>query len=188
MKCLKQRFTIWYNRNHDRFGTFWAERFKSLLVESSEKAIKTVSAYIDLNPVRAGIVNDPADYRFCNYAEAMAGNKLSQAGLKSVLCTKNSKDALTRYRLMLFEKEPFNNDNSKKTAKIDSTIEAPLVIQTLHCKCRYFTDGMILGSREYVDSIFQEYRHFFGPKRKTGARQAKDIEFGTLHVARDLRK
>ena len=32
MKELKQRYTIWYNRNHGRFGTLWAERFKSILV------------------------------------------------------------------------------------------------------------------------------------------------------------
>ena len=30
MKTLKQRFSIWYNQNHDRFGTLWAERFKSV--------------------------------------------------------------------------------------------------------------------------------------------------------------
>ena len=31
MKELKQRFSLWYNRHHDRFGTLWAERFKSVV-------------------------------------------------------------------------------------------------------------------------------------------------------------
>ena len=33
MKELKQRFSRWFNRRHDRFGTLWAERFKSVIVE-----------------------------------------------------------------------------------------------------------------------------------------------------------
>ena len=33
MKAVKQRFSVWYNRSHQRYGTLWAERFKSVLVE-----------------------------------------------------------------------------------------------------------------------------------------------------------
>ena len=69
MKAVKQRFSVWYNRNHRRYGTLWAERFKSVLVEGKGSALQTMAAYIDLNPVRAGIVEDPKDYRFCG-AEA----------------------------------------------------------------------------------------------------------------------
>lgn len=54
------------------FETLWAERFKSVLVEGFGNALETVAAYIDLNPVWAGIVEDPKDYRFCGYAEAVA--------------------------------------------------------------------------------------------------------------------
>ncbi|MFP4259579.1 MAG: transposase [Opitutales bacterium] len=72
MKTLKQRFTIWMNHAHGRYGTLWAERFKSVLVEGRGRAMQTMAAYIDLNPVRAGIVEDPKDYRFCGYAEAIA--------------------------------------------------------------------------------------------------------------------
>ena len=55
MKELKQRFSIWYNRSHGRFGTLWAERFRSVLVEGRPFALQTVAAYIELNPVRAGL-------------------------------------------------------------------------------------------------------------------------------------
>ena len=64
MKTLKQRFTIWFNHTHDRYGTLWAERFKSTVVEGREAALRVTAAYIDLNPVRAGIVEDPKDYRW----------------------------------------------------------------------------------------------------------------------------
>ncbi|MFT4901938.1 MAG: putative transposase [Lentimonas sp.] len=72
MKTLKQRFSIWYNRSHRRYGTFWAERFKSVLVEGRGDSLQTMAAYIDLNPVRAGLVEDPKDYRFSGYGEAVA--------------------------------------------------------------------------------------------------------------------
>ena len=69
MKELKHGFSIWYNRTHGRFGTLWAERFRSVLVEGRPLALQTVAACIDLNPVRANLCQDPKDYRFCGYAE-----------------------------------------------------------------------------------------------------------------------
>ena len=63
MKSLLERFTKWFNRAHSRTGTLWEDRFKSVIVESGVAA-RTMAAYIDLNPVRAGMVKDPADYRW----------------------------------------------------------------------------------------------------------------------------
>src|ERR1700739_5057236 len=73
MKELKGRFAQWYNRRHRRYGVLWAERFKSVLIEESQ-ALSAVAAYIDLNPLRAGLCEDPKDYRYCGYAEAVAKN------------------------------------------------------------------------------------------------------------------
>ncbi len=70
MKGLKQRFTQWYNGTHGRRGTLWEGRFKSVLVENGYAA-RVMSAYIDLNPVRAGMVARPEDYRWCSYGDAM---------------------------------------------------------------------------------------------------------------------
>jgi REP element-mobilizing transposase RayT len=72
MKTLLQRFTRWFNRTHERSGTLWEERFKSVIVESGIAA-RTMAAYIDLNPVRAGMEADPADYRWSSYGEALGG-------------------------------------------------------------------------------------------------------------------
>jgi putative transposase len=72
MKTLLQRFTCWFNRTHERTGTLWEQRYKSVIVESGDAA-RTMAAYIDLNPVRAGMVSDPADYRWSSYGEAIGG-------------------------------------------------------------------------------------------------------------------
>jgi hypothetical protein len=61
MKTLKQRFTQWFNGRHNRKGTLWEDRFRSVLVEGKGPALKAMAAYIDLNPVRANICDDPKD-------------------------------------------------------------------------------------------------------------------------------
>lgn len=89
MKGLLQRYTQWHNRAHSRTGRLWEDRFKSLIVEDGVAA-KTISAYIDLNPVRAGMVKDPADYRWSSYGEAIGGGakgngRTARAGLVRAL-------------------------------------------------------------------------------------------------------
>src|ERR1035437_4954391 len=83
MQVVKQRFTQWYNRSRSkrRRGTLWEDRFRSVLVAGEADALKAMAVYIDLNPVRAGIVKDPADYRWSSYGEAMGGGEKAVAGL-----------------------------------------------------------------------------------------------------------
>ena len=85
MGCVKQRFTRWHNAKTGRPGTIWEERFGSVVVEEEERALRTMAAYIDLNPVRAGMVSDPADYRWSGYAEAMAGKARSRRALVRII-------------------------------------------------------------------------------------------------------
>lgn len=85
MKTFTQRYTQWHNRIHRRAGRLWEDRFKSVIVEDGA-ACKTMAAYIDLNPVRAGMVKDPAQYRWSGYGEAVGGGpkgngKKARAGL-----------------------------------------------------------------------------------------------------------
>ncbi|MCC5842247.1 MAG: transposase, partial [Opitutales bacterium] len=67
MREVKTRFTLWYNRKRGTVGTFWAERFRSVIVEADTAAQRMVAAYIDLNPVRAGLVEDAGDYGFSGF-------------------------------------------------------------------------------------------------------------------------
>ncbi len=68
MKTLLQ----WFNRTHERNRTRWEERHKSAIVESGIAA-RTMAAYIDVNPARAGMVKDPTEYRWSSYGEAAGG-------------------------------------------------------------------------------------------------------------------
>jgi len=59
--------------------------------------------------------------------------------------------------------------------------------QALLCRVRYFCAGAVLGSRAFVESVFQRHRQCFGPKRKTVARPLRELNAPGLFVARALR-
>jgi REP element-mobilizing transposase RayT len=196
MKEVKQRFSKWYNKQTNRFGTMWAERFKSVLVEDTVDTVSTVAMYVDLNPVRAGLVKDPKDYRFCGYAEAVAGNQLARAGIIGFHQADDWRKVAIAYRKALIVVSATANHSDKVPvdreaiqAELDRGAELSRG-QVLRLRVRYMTDGMVLGSKNYVNEIFTEYRDRFGPKRKTGARKLREVgdSLGLLTSARDLRK
>ena len=91
MKTFKQRFSLWYCSNHGNFeGTIWQGPFHSVLVEGSRDALGAVSSYIALNPVRAGLVNDPGDYAWSGYGAACAGDAMAKSALVSAFGGKRS--------------------------------------------------------------------------------------------------
>ena len=97
-KGMLQRFTCWFNREHGRKGVLWESRFRSVIVQDG-LAARTMAAYIDLNPVRAGIVEDPADYRWSSYGEAVGGGrgaKKAQEGLVRALYSFGSREVTGR--------------------------------------------------------------------------------------------
>ena len=68
--------SITWNLAHNKWsGHFWRERFKSILLEDGE-ALSTCLKYVELNPVRAKMVKDPADYQWSSWGErAVISNK-----------------------------------------------------------------------------------------------------------------
>jgi len=240
MKGVKQRFTQWYNREHKRSGTLWEGRFKSVLVEGGFAA-RMVSAYIDLNPVRAGMVSRPEDYRWSSYGVAMSlGMGEKNAGMRdwarAGLCrvmelhrksgseqgvlpddfavmwgggdTGKVKESLVDkvkfseafeingsewYRMMLYAdgvevfssrpesgiekiqiRKGFKREDVKKVLARGGTLSLG---EALRCRLRYLTDGLVLGSRSFVDSVFGLARAYFSEKRKSGARTIREIEW-----------
>ncbi len=201
VKEVKERFSRWFNKRRGRRGTLWMDRFKSLLVEGKGEALRTMAAYIDLNPVRAGLVNDPKDYRWCGYAEALAGSRRAQRGL----CKAQGKPvdgwlsagARAAYRCLLHAegrevKDAQNENVVKRGVSVDSA-RAVLAekgklsaAELVRLRVRYFSDGVVLGSKAFVEGIFEAQREKFSPKRKEGSRRIAESEtpFYTLRRLR----
>jgi len=66
MQSVGRRYVRYFNREYQRSGTLWEGRFKSSLVQS-ETYLLQCQRYIELNPVRAGMVSDPAQYVWSSY-------------------------------------------------------------------------------------------------------------------------
>ncbi len=192
MKELKLRFSKWYNKRNKRFGTVWAERFKSVLIEDEPTTVRTLAAYIDLNPIRAGMVEDPKDYRFCGYAEALGGNREARQGILGFHESNRWKVVSEEYRQYLYVDAGVSGRSDKKQMDrraIRKVLEKGGQLahgEILRLKIRYLTEGVILGSKEYVEEQFQEFRDRFHPRRKQGARKMKRLQLGDLASMRDL--
>jgi hypothetical protein len=215
MKVLKQRFTQWFNARHRdrrrrrRHGTLWEERFRSVLVESGE-ALRAMAAYIDLNPVRGKLVSDPKDYRWSGYGEACAGKALAKAGLWRAarsgdpsLGAEGSErgaggfEVLAWYREQLFGRglelrradgqvvrPGFSPAQIEKVRDQRGRLPGHLF---LRLRVRSFTDGLVLGSKAFVDSVVAASGDLFSRKRRTGAKRLKGLEFDSpLRAARGL--
>jgi REP element-mobilizing transposase RayT len=224
LKTLLGRFTRWFNGSHERTGTLWEGRFKSVLVEEGVAA-RAMAAYIDLNPVRAGMVEDPALYRWSSYGEAMGGGAKgdgakARAGLVRALGAHLGWAADARnwagqvskdYRMLLLgegreQTREVVDEAGKRVEKVVRKGMAPAAAekemkgligcrdvalgQVVRYRIRYFTDGAVLGSRKFVDEIFNACRERFGARRKDGARAPRGRASpakGVLWSARDLK-
>jgi len=222
VKELKERFSRWFNKHHGRRGTLWMDRFKSVLVEDGE-ALRTMALYIDLNPVRAGLVEDPKDYRWTGYGEATGGSKRARRGLCKVMEApmdsweqkRGGRTPAEAYRCWLFGEgiEVGSGDDErverraleasgllkpalplKKKGFSKERVEAVLKAggklsraELLRCQVRWFSDGVAIGSKGFVEGIFTRCREHFGPQRKTGARPVRE-DAGGLHALRELRR
>lgn len=203
VKELKERYSRWFNKHHGRRGTLWMDRYKSVIVEDGE-AMRTMASYIDLNPVRAGLVKDPKDYRWCGYGEAVAGSKRARRGLcrvldraldswelKPIKRAQGSLTAAALYRTWLFEDgvETEKRAGVSKGAREQVRREAGKLSRSelLRCRVRYFSDGVAIGSRSFVDEVFEGRRGMFGPNRKDGAKRIPESAEGGLFSLRALR-
>ena len=75
MKTLKQNMTMSFNARRDHAGTIWEGRFYDKRSDPTAKDMSAQAAYVDCNPAEAGICRNPADYKWCSWAAAMAGDE-----------------------------------------------------------------------------------------------------------------
>ena len=218
MKTLLQCFTRWFNRTHQRSGTLWEERYKSVIVESGIAA-RTMAAYIDLNPVRAGMVADPAEYRWSSYGEAVGGGtkgngKKAREGLVRACMSHQGagfeaerwKEVARVYRRTMglalgrrsgraevetgMVRPQMNAAEALEAAENGTVLPDLGMAAMLRCRVRYFTDGAVIGSKEFVNEAFAAARERFSAKRKDGARRMRGsgaAAAGVLWSVRDLR-
>ena len=175
VRDLKWRFSKWYNVENERKGTLWEERFRSVLVEPSESAMMRVAAYIELNPVRAGLVDQPHEYRWSSFTEAVAGGELARQGIMKVVAGlegKMSWDKASRQYRSYFLYKAAEQNQSRKGLDSEEYAEAMKnggeldKSEELKTRLRYFTEGLVIGSESFLKRFVSERREQIGEHRK----------------------
>jgi putative transposase len=186
VKEIKQTFSRYYNKRHNRRGTLWGERFKSLIVEDGETLINCL-AYIDLNPIRANITERPEDYRWNSLGyHIQSGNKdnfLSlDFGLKE-FGVMDAKERLRRYRRYVYEAGALKRSDGRSSTTIDEKIlkkERKTDFNTTRVyrfryRTRYFSDAGIIGSKEFVSKNYKRFKDIFQSKHEKKPKPVKGL-------------
>jgi hypothetical protein len=165
---LEHEFSCWFNatRAPRRRGALWAGRFKHTLLEEG-RAVWDCWKYIEMNPVRAGLVDDPAEYRFSSYGRWSGGGRHPfersveerlMPRLRGLLQVRNQRElyGLLRQHFALLQ------TLRQGPAAIDAAVEAagkPLAFSTVASRrMRYWTDGLVIGSKAFVLEIMTAAR------------------------------
>ena len=180
MKELQQGYTCWYNktRGYKRRGTLWEQRFKCSKLADSQ-ALATCLKYIELNPVRAEIVDDPADYRFSTYGIWQTGGrhpfetsfKKHMVSALKIYLEREGMNGLSVYFRERFagivagEKGGNMVEVNLAVKKAREKKKSPLMVRS-----RFWIDSMVLGShaalKEHAVDFWGEER---AEKKKFGS-------------------
>lgn len=98
---LGRRYVQYVNRTYRRTGTLWDSRYKSSLIDADSYLLSCMR-YIELNPVRTAMVDDPAHYRWTSYRNNALGQANERLTAHPVFLTLgvNEKDRQSAYRAL----------------------------------------------------------------------------------------
>jgi hypothetical protein len=183
---IKVGFARFYNKRHNRRGYFWGDRFKSVIVENGETLINCL-AYIDLNPLRAGLVKRPEEYRWNSLGYHVQTNNRdsflsTDFGLKE-FNVKSKKERIRSYRRYVYEAGAINQPAKGKVKVIkDKVLEKERKRDfelsrndRFRYRTRYFTDSGIIGSKEFVSNTYVRFKHVFQSKNEKRPKPIKGL-------------
>jgi putative transposase len=184
---IKVGFARYYNRRHNRRGYFWGDRFKSVIVEKGETLINCLT-YIDLNPLRAGLVERPEEYRWNSLGYHVQTNNRNNFlstdfGLKE-FNVKSKKERVRRYRRYVYEAGALNQPE-KGNAKVieDKVLEKERRREfelsksdRFRYRTRYFMDSGIIGSKEFVAANYRRFKNLFNSKHAKKPKPIKGLD------------
>ena len=136
MQYVNGNFARAYNKRHGRSGRFWGERFRSTVIEGEPQFFNTL-IYIELNMLRCGAVNDPADWRWSSYRAHALGT---------------DDPILDLHELYLALGDTARQRQENYQAMVAARIEEKGLRRE-----PVFTSGVILGSKSFVESLLEEY-------------------------------
>jgi putative transposase len=214
MKTVKQRYACWHNTKYQRDGVFWGQRYKSMLIQNNPGALFSMSTYIELNPIRAELVEDSKDYLYCSYGAAYAGNRKARMAVVDLVNQFNSSDcppskSLKRsefnkawldarkwYRSYIVDVgEEVTDQKGKVVRKGFSHDQVEKEIHkrgrmsfkdTLHSRVRYMSYGVVYGTKEFCTDFMNKFPDKFSKRLRKNGVKMKKVGFTGLYTGRNL--
>jgi len=153
MRNIQSAYARWFNRSFQRRGRFWADRFKSVYLENL-KAVLDCMLYVELNPVRAGLVERPEEWQGSSVFLREIGRDSWLAPLKTFVDQPTRKKALIEFRERLYYRGnvPTKDGQAAISQKVlDREIARGFETRGLYRKrLGYFVDGLAIGTEDYL--------------------------------------
>ena len=152
MRNLHSSFARFYNKTYQHHGRFWADRYKSTLLED-ERALLDCMLYVELNAVRAGLVERPEEWKGCSLHLREVGQDDWLLPL-TALFAKSKKRALTEYRSLVYYRGEVPTKEGQAVIPqriVKEEAARGFEVSGAYCKrLRYFVDGLVIGSEEFI--------------------------------------
>ncbi len=210
---VKQQFSHWYNRENDRAGTLWEERFRSTLIQPGP-AVAEIAAYIDLNPVRSGLVSEAKHYQWSQYGRAFRGDLLAMQSLVLLAELSHIETSPRRTPEMsssvpglgpqlalslmaaLLEKrgdastlskrkpgEDLDSDPSESSEELAPAPPDSPKLNYAALRVRGYTRGVALGDPLFLQQVMLDHRDQFGIRRTSAGRRIRILASTTAEAA-----
>jgi len=153
MRNVQAAFARWYNRAHDRRGRFWADRFKSVILGDTQSVLDCV-LYVELNPVRAGIVTRPEEWKGSSVYLRELGRDGWLLPIEELLGQADHDDAIVRLRALLYHRGAVpTKEGQARIPQVVIEQEAARGFKTpgaFRKRLGYFVDGLMVGTEEFI--------------------------------------
>ena len=172
MREVQREFAIWYNekRTYKRSGALWQGRFKSQLIET-DRYLWACLKYIEMNPVRAGITQNPGEYTYGSFGRWQEKHPYEKNFIEHILSLSGKEVSMPEFKSYLADEMKIMHANDlaeqftrrgelEKAKKIRSAVQKvrseqdPLIA--------IFSDPKwhrhkVLGSKEYIEQKYQRW-------------------------------
>jgi len=182
MHALEHTFSCWFNRSRPirRRGSLWADRFKNTVLGDA-RAVWECCKYVEMNSVRAGIVSDPAAYRFSSYGDwCERGKHPFEENLTRILLP--SIQGIYPFQTLAQVRNSLGAAFTEAGAKRKQGKAEPHTFRlTLDQRTRCWVDGIVIGSELYVLAMMARHRKRAGLQLEKPVR-AETVEPGSVGI------
>ena len=205
---LKQGFTKWYNHKNNCKGILWGDRFKGIAISKGDAEL-ICSAYVDLNPVRAGIVKKPEDYRWSSIGLRVRNSGKAKKILNTIQIEKPEvtiiedketgkfkqkkiwkKEVVSFpvYRAFIYDsgkvkKEGSANISEQAYEESKSLIKTLGISDKLSYRYRNITEGLAFGSYKLIADFQERFnRKLIKPRKVIINEEDKEVFYSTRNL------